>query len=207
MPDLAPGRRRRAYAAPGTDRRSRPRNGPRACRASARPRRHKLRRGTAAAAPSLCCGTIRRCAWILGRGWNQELWADQALSRRRPISMPQCRDRPVVLERVDGHAVVANSAALKAAGITAATKDPVGGKIERDASGNPTGLLVDAATELVNSKVPAPSADAARAGARQGAGAIALGRRDGDRRHGHVRCRLGGDEGCRRRRAGSTSGS
>jgi predicted amidohydrolase YtcJ len=64
-------------------------------------------------------------------------------------------DRPVVLERVDGHAVVVNSAALRAAKITAATKDPVGGKIERDAQGNPTGLLVDAATELVTKVVPA----------------------------------------------------
>jgi len=64
-------------------------------------------------------------------------------------------DRPVVLERIDGHAVVVNSAALKAAKITAATKDPVGGKIERDAQGNPTGLLVDAAMELVTKIVPA----------------------------------------------------
>ncbi len=61
----------------------------------------------------------------------------------------------MVLERVDGHALVVNSAALKAAGVTAATKDPVGGKIERDANGNPTGLLVDAAMDLVASKVPA----------------------------------------------------
>ena len=50
-----------------------------------------------------------------------------------------------------------NSAALKAAGITSATKDPVGGKIERDANGNPTGLLVDAAMELVTAKVPPPT--------------------------------------------------
>ena len=63
-------------------------------------------------------------------------------------------DRPVSLERVDGHAVVVNSAALKAAGVTAATKDPVGGKIERDARGNPTGLLVDAAMDLVDAKIP-----------------------------------------------------
>ncbi|MDQ3470836.1 MAG: amidohydrolase, partial [Pseudomonadota bacterium] len=72
--------------------------------------------------------------------------------------------RPVALERVDGHALVANSAALRAAGITAATKDPSGGKIERDAAGEPTGLLVDAAMGLVMSKVPAATAaDRARA--------------------------------------------
>jgi predicted amidohydrolase YtcJ len=95
--------------------------------------------------------------WLLGRGWNQELWTGSRFPTAGDLDAA-VSDRPVVLERVDGHAVVANSAALKAAGITAATKDPVGGKIERDASGNPTGLLIDAATELVNSKVPAPSA-------------------------------------------------
>ena len=95
--------------------------------------------------------------WLLGRGWNQELWSSKAFPTAADLDAA-ASDRPVVLERVDGHAVVVNSAALKAAGITAATKNPVGGKIERDARGNPTGLLVDAATELVSSKVPAPSA-------------------------------------------------
>lgn len=94
--------------------------------------------------------------WLLGRGWNQELWAESRFPTAADLDAV-VPDRPVVLERVDGHAVVANSAALKAAGITAATRDPVGGKIERDSKGNPTGLLVDAATELVNSKVPTPS--------------------------------------------------
>ncbi|HEX6219325.1 MAG TPA: amidohydrolase, partial [Sphingomicrobium sp.] len=65
-------------------------------------------------------------------------------------------DRPVVLGRVDGHAVVANSAALRLAGITAATKDMAGGKIERDSRGQPTGLLVDNAMPLVQGKVQPP---------------------------------------------------
>jgi predicted amidohydrolase YtcJ len=95
--------------------------------------------------------------WISGRGWNQELWASKAFPTAIDLDAAVA-ERPVVLERVDGHAVVVNSAALKAAGVTASTKDPVGGKIERDANGSPTGLLVDAATELVTSKVPAPSA-------------------------------------------------
>lgn len=95
-------------------------------------------------------------AWLLGRGWNQELWATKAFPTAADLDAAAA-DRPVVLERVDGHAVVANSAALKAANITAATKDPVGGKIERDANGNPTGLLVDAATDLVGKVVPAPT--------------------------------------------------
>ena len=73
------------------------------------------------------------------------------------LAPPTIEDIRAAAERIDGHALVVNSAALKAAGITAATRDPVGGKIERDASGNPTGLLVDTAMELVTAKVPAPS--------------------------------------------------
>ena len=95
--------------------------------------------------------------WVSGRGWNQELWASKVFPTAADLDAA-VSDRPVVLERVDGHAIVVNDAALKAAGVTVATKDPVGGKIERDAKGNPTGLLVDAATELVTSKVPPASA-------------------------------------------------
>ena len=95
-------------------------------------------------------------AWILGRGWNQELWPTKRFPTAADLDAV-VPERPVMLERVDGHAVVVNSAALKAAGITAATKDPVGGKIERDSNGNPTGLLIDAASELVSAKVPPPS--------------------------------------------------
>ncbi len=65
-------------------------------------------------------------------------------------------NRPVWLERVDGHAGWANSAALKAAGVTAATRDPAGGKVERNADGSPQGVLVDAAMEIVASRQPAP---------------------------------------------------
>ena len=95
-------------------------------------------------------------AWILGRGWNQELWPTKRFPTAADLDAV-VPERPVMLERVDGHAVVVNSAALKAAGIAAATKDPVGGKIERDSNGNPTGLLIDAASELVSAKVPPPS--------------------------------------------------
>lgn len=95
--------------------------------------------------------------WVVGRGWNQELWADSRFPTAADLDAVVA-DRPVTLERVDGHALVANSAALQAAGITAATRDPSGGKIERDGSGKPTGLLVDAAMALVTSKVPAATA-------------------------------------------------
>ncbi len=91
--------------------------------------------------------------WILGRGWDQNHWADtrfptnDALSRAVP-------DNPVVLGRVDGHALLANAAAMRAAGVTAATKDPAGGRLERDAAGNPTGVFVDNAKSLIERVVP-----------------------------------------------------
>lgn len=95
-------------------------------------------------------------AWITGRGWNQELWPNKIFPTAADLDAI-VSDRPVMLERVDGHAVVVNSAALKAAGVTAATKDPIGGKIERDTSGKLTGLLVDNAIELVAKVVPEPT--------------------------------------------------
>lgn len=86
--------------------------------------------------------------WIIGRGWNQELWLEKRFPTAADLDAV-VGDRPVVLERVDGHAVVVNSAALKAAVISAQAADPTGGKIERGADGAPTGLLVDAAASLV----------------------------------------------------------
>src|SRR5205085_12174056 len=86
--------------------------------------------------------------WIVGRGWNQELWPSKAFPTAADLDAV-VSDRPVVLERVDGHAVVANSAALKIAQVDGRTMDVTGGKIERDTSGKPTGLLVDNATGLV----------------------------------------------------------
>ena len=90
--------------------------------------------------------------WILGRGWNQELWADKRFPTAADLDAV-VGDRPVWLGRVDGHAAVANSAALKATGITARTKAPAGGRIEN-------GLFVDAAMELVDTRIPAPDAAA-----------------------------------------------
>ena len=85
--------------------------------------------------------------WIVGRGWNQELWPVKRFPTAADLDAA-VPDRPVVLERVDGHAVVANSAAMKAAGVTAATKAPSGGEIDN-------GLFVDMATDLIMSAVPA----------------------------------------------------
>lgn len=93
--------------------------------------------------------------WILGRGWNQELWALGRFPTAAELDAV-VGDKPVWLTRVDGHAGWANSKALAAAGVTALTKDPAGGKIERAAGGKPAGVLVDAAMDLVEKFVPAP---------------------------------------------------
>lgn len=93
--------------------------------------------------------------WIVGRGWNQETWKLGRFPTAAELDAAT-GGRPVWLERVDGHAGWANSAALKAAGITAATKDPAGGRIERTSDGAPQGVLVDSAMELVAARVPAP---------------------------------------------------
>ncbi|MEO5612521.1 MAG: amidohydrolase family protein [Sphingomicrobium sp.] len=95
--------------------------------------------------------------WIIGFGWNQELWPDKSFPTAADLDAV-VSDRPVVLERVDGHAIVANSAALRAAGVTAATRDLAGGKVERDAKGNPTGLFVDKARSLVERAIPPQTA-------------------------------------------------
>lgn len=95
--------------------------------------------------------------WVMGRGWNQERWALGRFPTAAELDAAHA-ERPAWLVRVDGHAGWANSAALKAAGITRATKDPPGGRILRDPAGNPTGILVDAAMQLVERVVPPPSA-------------------------------------------------
>ena len=90
--------------------------------------------------------------WILGRGWNQELWGLGRFPTAADLD-DAVADVPVYLERVDGHAGWANTAALRAAGITAATSAPVGGRIEM-ANGKPTGIFVDKATVLVTDRLP-----------------------------------------------------
>ncbi len=92
--------------------------------------------------------------WIIGSGWNQETWKLGRFPTAADLD-GAVADRPVWLERVDGHAGWANSAALAAAGIKAGTPTPVGGRIEL-ASGKPTGLFVDAAMELITRHVPPP---------------------------------------------------
>ncbi|QOL51265.1 amidohydrolase [Massilia litorea] len=92
--------------------------------------------------------------WLRGRGWNQENWKLGRFPTAADVDAV-VSDRPVWFERVDGHAGWANSRALAAAGITDKTPDPAGGKIMRDAAGRATGVLVDAAKELVVKVLPA----------------------------------------------------
>jgi hypothetical protein len=94
--------------------------------------------------------------WIIGRGWNQEIWGLGRFPTAAELDAA-VSDRPVLLERVDGHAQWANTAAFRAAGVTAATADPAGGRIERIAGSRmPAGVLVDRAGDLVQRAVPAP---------------------------------------------------
>ena len=93
--------------------------------------------------------------WIRGGGWNQEAWALGRFPTAAELDAA-VPDRPVWLARADGHAGWANSAALKAAGITARTPAPAGGAIEKGAGGAPAGVLVDNAMALVDKAAPAP---------------------------------------------------
>jgi predicted amidohydrolase YtcJ len=101
--------------------------------------------------------TTPKGSWIQGRGWDQNAWGDTRFPTHEKLSAA-LPDHPVVLERVDGHAVLVNALAMQRAELTAATKDPSGGKVLRDARGAPSGVLVDKASGLVESRIPAPTA-------------------------------------------------
>ena len=95
--------------------------------------------------------------WLVGRGWDHTLWADQTLPNRSDLDAVT-GDHPAIFTRVDGHIAVANSAALKAVNITAQTADPAGGKIDHDDKGEPTGILRETAKDNVVGKIPKPTA-------------------------------------------------
>ncbi len=96
-------------------------------------------------------------AWIRGGGWNQEIWKLGRFPTAGELDAVVSH-RPVWLSRVDGHAAWANTAAIKLAGVSKATRDPSGGRIERDPNGDPAGVFVDGATDLIDAKVPHPTA-------------------------------------------------
>ena len=95
--------------------------------------------------------------WIQGRGWDHTLWARTETPTRADIDSVT-GDHPAIFGRVDGHIAIANTAALKAAGITKDTADPHGGKIDRDEKGEATGILRETAMGAVYDKIPAPGA-------------------------------------------------
>ncbi len=95
---------------------------------------------------------------LIGRGWDQNRWPGQQFPTKASLDAA-VSDRPVMLGRIDGHAIWVNSRALAEAKITKATPDPAGGKIVRDGSGEPTGVLIDNAVSLVEGKVPPATAE------------------------------------------------
>ncbi len=104
--------------------------------------------------------------WVTGGRWDHEAWPSRRRPDRRLID-PVTPNNPVLLHRLDGHVAVANTAALRLAGVTADTADPDGGRIERDPeSGEPTGILIDRAQGLVGKVVPRPDAEGELAAAR-----------------------------------------
>jgi predicted amidohydrolase YtcJ len=94
--------------------------------------------------------------WVQGRGWDQNRWPEKSFPNNAPLSAA-VPDHPVLLRRVDGHAVLTNARGLELAAITKATTAPPGGRILRDRSGAPTGVLVDTAADLLDRVVPAPT--------------------------------------------------
>ena len=97
-------------------------------------------------------------AWIQGSGWNHNVWGAGALPDRGPLDRAAPRN-PVALKAKSGHALWANGLALKAAGIHSGTADPPGGKIVRGAAGEPTGMLLENAMDLVQAAIPTPTTE------------------------------------------------
>ncbi|MBN2071791.1 MAG: amidohydrolase [Candidatus Krumholzibacteriota bacterium] len=101
---------------------------------------------------------LEKGEWIKGRGWDQNDWSDQHFPGKKEIDEIS-PGNPVFLVRVCGHAAIVNSPALVLAGIDRNTPDPPGGKIIHGSDGEPTGLLIDEALELVRVKIPSPGRD------------------------------------------------
>ncbi len=107
--------------------------------------------------------TAKPGEWILGGGWDETLWVVKALPSRWDLDEVS-GGHPIILDRVDGHLAVANTRALQLAGITIASRDPQGGQIDRDANGQPTGILRDTAQGAVRAVIPQPTHEARRQG-------------------------------------------
>jgi len=108
----------------------------------------------AAAAVAARAGDLPAGAWLQGGGWDHSAWGRWPTRADLDAVAP---DRPAALSRKDGHSLWVNSQALALAGITANTPDPTGGHIQRDRDGEPTGILIETAMELVRAAIPAPT--------------------------------------------------
>jgi predicted amidohydrolase YtcJ len=98
-------------------------------------------------------GRLPAGSWLRGRGWDQNRWSDRSFPTHQALSQA-VPDHPVWLTRVDGHAALLNARAMDALGIDAGVRDPVGGRLLRDAAGRPTGVLVDRAMDLATPPAP-----------------------------------------------------
>src|SRR5215475_7684239 len=108
---------------------------------------------------------IPKGRWILGGDWDHEKWPGAPLPTREMIDAAT-PEHPVFVNRLDGHMALANSLALKLAGVTKETKDPPGGVVVKDSNGEPTGVLKDAAEDLVDRVVPEKTFDEKHTAAR-----------------------------------------
>ena len=107
------------------------------------------------------CETAEPGDWVVGEGWDETLWPVKVPPTRWDVD-EVCEKHPVYLARVDGHIAVANTRALQLASVTVASRDPDGGKIDRDESGTPNGILREKAKQLVSDVMPKPSHDRRR---------------------------------------------
>jgi predicted amidohydrolase YtcJ len=103
--------------------------------------------------------------WILGGDWDHEKWRGAPLPTRQMIDAAT-PEHPVFVNRLDGHMALANSLALRLAGVTKETKDPPGGLVVRNETGEPTGVLKDAAEDLVDKVIPAKTFEEKRIAAK-----------------------------------------
>jgi len=99
--------------------------------------------------------------WILGGGWDETKWPVKTLPSRWDLD-EVTTDHPVFLQRTDGHIAVANTRAMQLASVTLASKDPAGGQIDRDDTGQPTGILRESARDAVTAVIPLPTHDQRR---------------------------------------------
>lgn len=123
-----------------------------------------MSKAEALAAVAANAKTVEKGSWIVGRGWDQNLWDGKSFPTADDLSSAAL-ENPVVLTRVDGHALWANRLALERAGLDPtkpAPPDPAGGRIERDGSGRPSGVLVDNAMAILQKAVPPPTPEELR---------------------------------------------